>query len=72
EAINGAALTRLRDEKGVNIRNWNDEQLAVYEENWNVVVEELKAESETFAEAWAALKEFQKGYDVWKENAYLK
>ncbi|MFK8034781.1 MAG: TRAP transporter substrate-binding protein [Hyphomicrobiales bacterium] len=72
EAINGAALTRLRDDKGVNIRNWNEEQLAVYEENWVLVVEELKAESETFAEAWAALKEFQKGYNVWKENAYLK
>lgn len=72
EAINGAALTRLRDDKGVNIRNWSDEQLAVYQENWVLVVEELKAESETFAEAWAALKEFQTGYNVWKENAYLK
>ncbi len=72
EAINGAALTRLRDEKGVNIRNWNDEQLAVYEENWGLVVEELKAESAIFAEAWAALQEFQAGYNVWKENAYLK
>ncbi|WP_306262492.1 TRAP transporter substrate-binding protein [Pararhizobium sp. IMCC21322] len=72
EAINGAALTRLRDEKGVNIRNWNAEQLAVYEENWGIVVEELKAESEIFAEAWAALQEFQTGYNVWKENAYLK
>jgi len=72
EAINGAALTRLRDEKGVNIRNWNAEQLAVYEENWGVVVEELKAESEIFTEAWAALQEFQAGYNVWKENAYLK
>lgn len=72
EAINGAALTRLRDEKGVNIRNWNAEQLAVYEENWGIVVEELKAESEIFTEAWAALQEFQAGYNVWKENAYLK
>lgn len=72
EAINGAALTRLRDEKGVNIRNWNAEQLAVYEENWGIVVEELKAESEIFTEAWAALQEFQTGYNVWKENAYLK
>ncbi|MEO1398530.1 MAG: TRAP transporter substrate-binding protein [Pseudomonadota bacterium] len=72
EAINGAALTRLRDEKGVNIRKWTDEQLGVYKKNWEVVVEELKAESATFAEAWAALAKFQEGYNVWKDNAYLK
>ncbi len=72
EAINGAALTRLRDEQGVNIRNWNDEQLAVYEENWAIVVEELKEESEFFARAWDELSTWQEGYNVWKENAYLK
>ncbi len=72
EAINGAALTRLRDDQGVNIRNWNDDQLNVYRENWELVVEELKAESEIFAEAWAALGEFREGYNVWKDNAYLK
>ena len=72
EAINGAALTRLRDEHGVNIRNWNEEQLATYRKAWEEVVEELKGESEVFAEAWAKLQEFEKGYNVWKENAYLK
>lgn len=72
EAINGAALTRLRDDHGVNIRKWSDDQLAVYKENWEKVAVELQAESETFKEAWAALGEFQKNYNVWKDNAYLK
>ena len=68
EAINGAALTRLRDEQGVNIRNWNDDQLATYKKNWELVVEELKAESAVFAEAWAELGKFQEGYNVWKKK----
>ena len=46
--------------------------LAFFEENWNVVAEELQGESEIFAEAWAALQEFRTGYNVWKDNAYLK
>ena len=72
EAINGAALTRLRDEQGVNIRKWNDDQLATYEAAWGEVVVELQEESEVFAEGWAALQEFRAGYNVWKDNAYLK
>jgi len=72
EAINGAALTRLRDEQGVSIKNWNDDQLAVFEENWAIVVEELKEESDTFAEVWDALGAWQESYSVWKDNAYLK
>ena len=69
---NGTALTRLQEEHGVNVRQWNEEQLAFFEENWNAVAEELQGESEIFAEAWAALQEFRTGYNVWKENAYLK
>jgi TRAP-type mannitol/chloroaromatic compound transport system substrate-binding protein len=72
EAINGAALTRLQEEHGVNVRRWSEEQLATYEENWEAVVEELKAESAVFAEAWAELEEFRAEYAVWKENAYLQ
>ncbi len=72
EAINGAALTRLRDEKGVNIRKWNADQLAVYEETWKVVAEELKGESAVFAEVWDALQKFRAGYAVWRDNSYLK
>ncbi|MCZ4273407.1 TRAP transporter substrate-binding protein [Maritalea porphyrae] len=72
EAINGAALTRLQNDHGVNIRQWSDEQLAVFEENWAVVAEELQKESATFAEAWSALQEFRSEYNVWKSNAYLK
>jgi TRAP-type mannitol/chloroaromatic compound transport system substrate-binding protein len=72
EAINGAALTRLQEEHGVNVRRWSEEQLATYEENWEAVVEELKAESAVFAEAWAELEEFRAEYAIWKENAYLQ
>lgn len=72
EAINGAALQRLQDEQGVNIRQFNAEQLAVFEANWDIVAAELVAESETFANAWAELQEFRAGYAIWRDNAYLQ
>lgn len=72
EAINGLALTRLQEEHGVNLRKWNDEQLATFEESWEVVAKELQGESKIFAEAWAELQEFRANYNVWKDNAYLK
>lgn len=72
EAINGVALARLADEHGVNIKQWNQDQLQQFEGAWVEVAKELEAESEVFAEAWAALQEFQSTYNIWKDNAYLK
>ncbi|WP_026479014.1 TRAP transporter substrate-binding protein [Ahrensia sp. 13_GOM-1096m] len=71
EAINGQALTRLRDEHGVNIRNWTPEQLAVFQSSWLEVAEELRAQSPIFDQAWGEYQTFKESYDVWKSNAYL-
>ncbi|WP_367717860.1 TRAP transporter substrate-binding protein [Nitratireductor sp. GISD-1A_MAKvit] len=72
EAVNGEALKRLQDERGVKVRKYSDEQLKAFEEKWTAVVEELKGESQMFAEAWVSLEAFRSGYASWKDNAYLK
>lgn len=72
EAINGAALKRLANDHGVQVKQFNDEQLKVFEDTWATVAEELIAESPAFADAWGHLQEFRAGYAVWKNNAYLK
>lgn len=71
EAVNSAALVRL-EERGVQIRDFDPAIIATFEEHWEKVVEELKAESAVFAEAWEALSEFRESYRVWGERAYLR
>ncbi|RYH12310.1 TRAP transporter substrate-binding protein [Tropicimonas sp. IMCC6043] len=71
EAKNFPAMIENVNEHGVEIKNWTPEQLKAFEAAWLEVVEELQAEDELFAEAWADLSEFREGYKTWFNNIYL-
>ncbi len=70
EAIQFKALQALQ-EKGVQIHRWPEDILARMRAAWEEVVQELVAEDEDFARAWASLSEFRKNYALWKELGYL-
>ncbi|MEM1100152.1 MAG: TRAP transporter substrate-binding protein [Pseudomonadota bacterium] len=71
EATNFAAMVENTEERGVTIKNWTPEQLAVFEATWDEVADELAAEDEFFARVWADLQEFREGYNLWNSNIYL-
>jgi len=71
EATNYAAMVENQEQNGVIIKQWSPEMLALFEENWNAVAEELAAEDAFFAEVWADLQEYREGYKVWSTNIYL-
>ncbi|WP_353472196.1 TRAP transporter substrate-binding protein [Salipiger sp. H15] len=71
EAKNFPAMVENVEQHGVTIKNWTPEQLKQFETAWLEVVEELKAEDEMFAKAWADLSEFRAGYKTWFNNIYL-
>ena len=71
EATNYAAMVDNEENNGVIIKQWSPEMLALFEENWNAVAEELAAEDAYFAEVWADLQEYRDGYRTWSTNIYL-
>lgn len=66
EAINFAAMVENETKHGVVNKQWSPEMLAAFQENWIAVAEELAAEDEFFAEVWANLQEYRKGYKTWQ------
>ena len=70
DAMQIAALKALR-EKGVKLRRWSPEILAVLKAAWMEVAEELSAEDEGFKETWEALQAFRADYAVWNELGYI-
>lgn len=71
EALNFPAMVTNVEEHGVTIKQWDTDTLKAFEAAWLEVVEELKAEDEMFAKAWADLQEFREGYKTWFNNIYL-
>ena len=71
ETTNYAAMVDNVENNGVIIKQWSPEMLALFEENWNAVAEELAAEDAYFAEVWADLQEYRDGYRTWSTNIYL-
>ena len=71
EATNFAAMVDNAENNGVILKQWSPEMLALFEENWNAVAEELAAEDAYFAEVWADLQEYREGYRTWSTNIYL-
>jgi len=45
--------------------------LNAFEGAWNEVAAELAADDPFFAEVWADLQEYRKGYATWSQNIYL-
>ncbi len=71
EATNYAAMVRNVEEHGVIIKQWTPEMLDAFENAWNEVVEELRAQDPFFKEVWDDLAEYRAGYKVWSTNIYL-
>ncbi len=71
EAIQHATLIDNVENKGVEIKKFSDEMLAVFEETWNEVAAEEAANDAFFAKVLNDLNEFREGYAIWKSNAFL-
>ena len=64
-------LARRVEEHGVEIKNWNEEQLQAFESAWLEVAAELAAEDAFFKEVWDDLQGFRSDYKLWSNNIYL-
>lgn len=71
EAKNFPAMVTNVEQHGVTIKQWDREFLKAFESAWIEVAQELAAEDEMFAKAWADLQEFREGYKTWFNNIYL-
>lgn len=58
-------------ENGVEIRYWSDEMLTAFRGAWEKVVAEEQAKDPFFKKVWDDISEFRKGYQLWKDNAFL-
>ena len=70
EALQGAALARF-EERGTNVRAYNDEQIAAFYEATQTVFERLRAEDEMFDRVLESMQTFQMEHRAWKELGYL-
>ena len=71
EAKNFPAMKENVEEHGVEIKNWNEEQLQQFESAWLEVAGELGAEDPFFQEVWDDLQQFRQDYKLWSNNIYL-
>ncbi|MAU45238.1 MAG: C4-dicarboxylate ABC transporter [Yangia sp.] len=71
EAKNFPAMKENVEEHGVEIKNWNEEQLQAFESAWLEVAAELAAEDAFFKEVWDDLQGFRSDYKLWSNNIYL-
>ena len=71
EAKNFPAMKENVEEHGVEIKNWNEEQLQAFESAWLEVAAELAAEDAFFKEVWDDLQAFRSDYKLWSNNIYL-
>ncbi|WP_151702241.1 TRAP transporter substrate-binding protein [Nitrincola alkalilacustris] len=70
EALQGAVLKRFA-EKGVNMRQYNDEILAAFEEATDRVMARRSETDPMFAKVYSSMKEFQAEHSSWKHLGYL-
>ncbi len=71
EAAQYAALTENVEKHGVEIKQWSDEMLAVFQETWSEVAAEEAANDPFFKKVLDDMTAFRENYGVWKTNAFL-
>ena len=71
EAIQHAALIDNIENNGVQMKQWNDEMLATFQQTWDEVAAEEAANDAFFAKVLEDMNGFRDGYAIWKENAFL-
>ena len=70
EALQFKAMERMRA-RGVQIKRWPEEMLAAFRKAWDEVAREMMKKDPFFKRAYLDLKEFRKGHQLWRDNAYL-
>lgn len=71
EATQWAAMKRMRDEHGVQIKRWPPEILAAYEKGWKEVIAEESAANPNFKRAYDSYSKFRADYAIWRDYGYL-
>ncbi|MEO0823032.1 MAG: TRAP transporter substrate-binding protein [Pseudomonadota bacterium] len=71
EYVQFEAMVKNIEENGVEIKQWNDEMLALYRKTWDEVAQEEAANDAFFAKVYADLNTFRENYQIWKTNAFL-
>jgi TRAP-type mannitol/chloroaromatic compound transport system substrate-binding protein len=72
EENNPKAMNTMVEQHGVQIRRWNDEELAAFEQAWNEVMDEASAEDPTFKRVADSYKAFRAKYKVWGDAQNLR
>jgi TRAP-type mannitol/chloroaromatic compound transport system substrate-binding protein len=72
EAIQSPAMTRRRDEHGVQIKYWPPEILEAYANAWQEVIDEESESNAQFKKVYASYAKFREEFKLWGENGYLK
>jgi TRAP-type mannitol/chloroaromatic compound transport system substrate-binding protein len=71
EAIQFKAMKELQA-KGVNLKRWPDSFIQTFREKWDEVVVEQSAKDPLFKEVADNYYAFDKNYQIWVSNAYLR
>jgi TRAP-type mannitol/chloroaromatic compound transport system substrate-binding protein len=72
EATQWAAMKRMRDEHGVQIKRWPPAILKAYEETWNEVVAEESKANPNFKKVYDSYSAFRANYAIWRDYGYLQ
>ena len=70
EAVQVQAINKLK-EFGVKIHKWSPEMMALFKENWSIVVEEEASKNAEFQRVWSSLKSFRENYAIWHNLGYV-
>ena len=71
EAVQGAAIRRNAEERGVENRSWSPEMLELFEATWQDVAAREAADDPFFKKVWEQLQAFRGDYRSWGERAFL-
>ena len=71
EAIQHDALIENVEKNGVTIKKWDQAMLDTFRKTWEEVAKEEAANDAYFAKVLDDMNTFRKGYEIWKENAFL-
>ena len=72
ERQQGAALNRLKNDHGVTLHSWSDEDLALLEEKWIEVATEESAVNPDFKRVWEHYGAYREEQKEWRSRGYLK
>jgi TRAP-type mannitol/chloroaromatic compound transport system substrate-binding protein len=72
EAANPDAMQELAKKYGVNIKRWNDDQLAAFEKAWLEVIQEESARDPLFKRIADDYLAFRARYKIWGDAQTLK